>query len=314
MKRVSHLIFFLSLFLATLTCRGADLPNILVLISDDLGRLDTSVYGSPDARTPTLDLLASQGMTFDNAYVASPSCCPNRASLLTGLMPARHGAHPNHSQMKPGTKEITGVLKAMGYQIASFGKIAHTRRAFEGCDFLYKDPQNMSRDLQALIDSGKLEDKPVCLFVGDRRPHVPWIKDMIYDPEKVTLPLFFVDTKETREHWARYLSDITRHRWHHHHVNTLHPTPALLLQIHKGPLPGQQVNRCRIAAGIHAVTDFWIDCFGPLGQLLIEEGRKLSQNSGAAEINFKGVPSFGAGRIGYLGGLEPLTVYQRKRG
>ncbi|MEC8865279.1 MAG: sulfatase-like hydrolase/transferase [Verrucomicrobiota bacterium] len=59
-------------------------PNIVVFISDDLGRLDTSIHGSKDVRTPTMDLLAAGGMTFDDAYVASPSCCPSRFSLLTG--------------------------------------------------------------------------------------------------------------------------------------------------------------------------------------------------------------------------------------
>ncbi|MDA0349170.1 MAG: sulfatase [Verrucomicrobia bacterium] len=206
---MKKLPLILTLFLVPIIIQAADLPNIVVLISDDLGRLDTSVYGSPDARTPTLQSLAEQGMTFDNAYVASPSCCPNRASLLTGLMPARHGAHPNHSQMKPGTPELTGILKGLSYQIASFGKVQHGSRPFTGCDFHYKDPQNMSRDLQALIDSGKLEDAPICLFVGDRRPHVPWIKEMIYNPDEITLPSTFIDTRETREHWARYLSDIT---------------------------------------------------------------------------------------------------------
>jgi len=79
---------------------AARLPNIVVFISDDLGRLDTSIHGSKDVRTPTMDWLAAAGMIFDNAYVVSPSCCPDRFSLLTGLMPARHGAHPNHSQVR----------------------------------------------------------------------------------------------------------------------------------------------------------------------------------------------------------------------
>ena len=42
-------------------------PNLVVFISDDLGRLDTSIHGSKDVRTPTMDLLAAGGMTFDDA-------------------------------------------------------------------------------------------------------------------------------------------------------------------------------------------------------------------------------------------------------
>ncbi|NQY65371.1 MAG: sulfatase-like hydrolase/transferase [Alteromonadaceae bacterium] len=84
------------LFLVTTPIMAAQLPNIVVFISDDLGRLDTSIHGSKDVRTPSMDRLAAAGMTFDNAYVASPCCGPSRFSLLTGLMPARHGAHANH--------------------------------------------------------------------------------------------------------------------------------------------------------------------------------------------------------------------------
>ncbi|HAW97014.1 MAG TPA: hypothetical protein DCX67_00620, partial [Opitutae bacterium] len=63
-------LFLLSLLLAA-TCLGAvEKPNLVVFISDDLGRLDTSIHGSKDVRTPTMDLFAAKGMTFDNAYVA----------------------------------------------------------------------------------------------------------------------------------------------------------------------------------------------------------------------------------------------------
>ena len=190
------------------TAKGTELPNLVVFISDDLGRLETSVYGSKEVKTPTMDRLAAAGMTFDNAYVASPSCCPNRFSLLTGLMPARHGAHPNHSQVKQGTRFLVPRLKRMGYHVASFGKVAHGRRRFEGCDFNSPQPRNMSNDVRAYFTRNRIE-KPVCLLVGDRRPHVPWIKESKYDPESVTLPSHFVDTPQTREHWARYLTDIT---------------------------------------------------------------------------------------------------------
>ena len=186
---------------------AATLPNIVVFISDDLGRLDTSIHGSKDVRTPTMDRLAAAGMTFDNAYVASPACCPSRFSFLTGLMPARHGAHPNHSQVKPGTKFLPPILKAMGYHIASFGKVAHGNKDFAGLDFNSPQKTGMSKEVVKHFDATQI-DGPICLLVGDRRPHVVWTKEMKYDPKNVTLPPFFIDTKETREHWARYLTDI----------------------------------------------------------------------------------------------------------
>lgn len=154
-----------------------------------------------------MDRLAAAGMTFDNAYVASPACCPNRFSFLTGLMPARHGAHPNHSQVKPGTKFLPPILKAMGYHIASFGKVAHGNKDFAGLDFNSRRRTDMSKEVVKHFDATQI-DGPICLLVGDRRPHVPWTEKMKYDPKNVTLPLFFIDTRETREHWARYLTDI----------------------------------------------------------------------------------------------------------
>ena len=185
-----------------------ELPNLVVFLSDDMGRVDSSVYGSPDARTPTMEKLASNGMTFDQAYVASPSCCPNRFSLLTGLMPARHGAHANHSEVYPGTKFLFPILDELGYTVASFGKVAHGTREFDGLDFHSRSPRNMSVAVREWLASVQLEE-PVCLLVGDRRPHVAWSKESIYDPAEVHLPDYLVDTPETRSHWARYLTDIT---------------------------------------------------------------------------------------------------------
>ena len=203
-------VLWLSLLFLAIGTRADDssLPNIVVLISDDLGRLDTSVYGSKDAKTPTMERIARAGMTFNNAYVASPSCCPNRFSLLTGLMPARHGAHPNHSQPKPGTKFLVPLLKQMGYHVATFGKVAHGRNKFPGADFISPSPREMSKNVLKYFDDKK-HDQPVCMFVGDRRPHVAWSKQSTYDSKKITLPSYFIDTPETREHWARYLTDIT---------------------------------------------------------------------------------------------------------
>src|SRR5688572_17791689 len=66
-------------------------PNILVIIEDDLGRAEYSAYGTKDIRTPGIDRLVREGMTFDNFYANSCVCSPTRAALLSGCHPDRVG-------------------------------------------------------------------------------------------------------------------------------------------------------------------------------------------------------------------------------
>ena len=66
-------------------------PNVLFVLADDLGYRDTSLYGSRFYETPNIDALSERGMTFTNAYAANPLCSPTRASIMTGLWPARVG-------------------------------------------------------------------------------------------------------------------------------------------------------------------------------------------------------------------------------
>jgi len=66
-------------------------PNIIFILADDLGWRDTSLYGSSFCQTPNIDSLARRGMMFTNAYAANPLCSPTRASIMTGLYPARIG-------------------------------------------------------------------------------------------------------------------------------------------------------------------------------------------------------------------------------
>lgn len=70
------------------TCKK---PNIVFILVDDFGWMDTSVYGSKYYETPNIDKLASQGMLFTDAYAACAVCSPTRASIQTGRYPARLG-------------------------------------------------------------------------------------------------------------------------------------------------------------------------------------------------------------------------------
>ena len=66
-------------------------PNILVIIVDDLGKTDISLYGTGKVETPNIDMLGASGVIFDQAYVTSSVCSPSRAAILTGRYPQRFG-------------------------------------------------------------------------------------------------------------------------------------------------------------------------------------------------------------------------------
>ncbi len=183
-------------------------PHIVVFLTDDLGGDDTSVYGSNDVATPTLERLAAMGMTFSSAFVASPACAPSRAALLTGLMPARNGAEANHTYPARTVPYLTTTMKDLGYEIAAFGKVAHGNDKPEYEFDYHSQPRVGLAGNVAKYFEQRLSDSPLLLLVGDRRPHVPWTEQSIYRPDGITLPPYFIDTIETRQHRARYLSDI----------------------------------------------------------------------------------------------------------
>lgn len=137
------------------------MPNIILIIADDLGKRDISFYGGEHINTPNIDNLAAFGVAFRRAYVASPVCSPSRAAILTGRYPQRFGfqhqmhdrylknrleflafnyfvkSHPWHpisvdkapsreaimkQGLPPSEITIAEILKARGYATGLFGK------------------------------------------------------------------------------------------------------------------------------------------------------------------------------------------------
>ncbi|MCX7423543.1 MAG: sulfatase-like hydrolase/transferase [Planctomycetia bacterium] len=105
-------------------------PNIIVILADDLGRGDYSAFGTNDIRTPSIDRLCREGMTFNNFYASSCVCSPTRAALLTGYYPDRVGVPgvirhtPDNSwgYLSPKATLLPQVLKTAGYHSAIVGK------------------------------------------------------------------------------------------------------------------------------------------------------------------------------------------------
>src|SRR5262245_37991240 len=77
-------------------------PNVVMIVSDDQGWGDYSFMGHPHIRTPHIDLLASQSLTFRRGYVPSSLCRPSLASMITGLYPHQHRITSNDPPLPQG--------------------------------------------------------------------------------------------------------------------------------------------------------------------------------------------------------------------
>jgi N-sulfoglucosamine sulfohydrolase len=188
--------------------KAAPRPNMVIFLCDDHGYLDSEVYGAKDVRTPNMLRVAKAGVTFTHCFVASPSCAPSRAAMLTGLMPARNGAEANHSKPRAEIKKLPAYLQDLGYEVAAFGKVAHYNH---DRDYGF-DHYDKSHALEVVRDflEKRNKAKPLCLFVGAHAPHVPWTTNVTYAADAVRVPAPHVDTPATRRFRAAYYTDVTK--------------------------------------------------------------------------------------------------------
>jgi arylsulfatase A-like enzyme len=190
-------------------------PDIVIFLTDDQSQLDAAPYGS-GLRTPNMQRIADNGLTFTRAFVASPSCAPSRAALLTGLMPARNGAEPNHAKPRPEIKKWPAYFQDLGYEVVAFGKVSHYKHTADyGFDHFehdtFHDPKGVPAAVDFLKRRRRAEGKPLCIFVGSNWPHVPWPEDTTsYDPAALTLPAGSIGTRATRRWRARYAAAVTK--------------------------------------------------------------------------------------------------------
>lgn len=106
------------------TNASAEQPNIVVVLVDDLRWDEFGLAGHPYAETPNIDRLATEGAMFTNAFHAVPLCSPNRASLLTGQYPSRHGIIDNVARNLASHQLQTfpQALQTAGYETGFLGK------------------------------------------------------------------------------------------------------------------------------------------------------------------------------------------------
>ena len=120
-------VLFWILFCSVVGQAEERLPNVVVLLSDDLGWQDIGCYGGPVV-TPTLDRLASEGTRFTHFYSGAAVCSPSRAVLLTGRTNLRASIYSwindftQRSHLPVFETTLAEVLKSNGFETAHFGK------------------------------------------------------------------------------------------------------------------------------------------------------------------------------------------------
>ncbi len=191
------------------------LPNILIFIGDDMNWNDCEPYGSKIVKTPNIQKMACEGMSFDNMFTSTAMCAPTRQQLMTGLFPIRSGAYPNHSEVYDGVKSFAHYFGELGYEVALIGKQHYGPADSFPINYLGGVQHDTGVDGDD-IDLGKIEpivsgNKPFFLVIAQNQPHSPWNrgKSNQYKPEELTIPDYIVDSPMTRSHLSSYYSEIT---------------------------------------------------------------------------------------------------------
>jgi arylsulfatase A-like enzyme len=204
-------------------------PNFLFFIADQQRADHLGCYGSRIARTPAIDSLAAKGWTADRFYTATPICMPNRASLMTGRLPSRHGVRHNGIELSLDETTFVDQLRLAGYATAHVGK-SHLQNIEiigpgypkEGEARLQREARREGAGRHGQEIWKRWEDDPDCD-----------IETPFYGFENVDLVIHHADT--AYGHWRRWIRKQTK------------DADELIGPENAAPAPEIELTRCRQA-------------------------------------------------------------------
>lgn len=133
---------YFHLLLVFTTLSWGDVPNVLLIMVDDL-KPALGCYGDVCAKTPNLDKLASRGLRFDRAYCNQAVCAPSRFSLMLGSRSSSTGLYGLQSQLRekwPQAVTMPQFFSQHGYRAYSLGKVFHVGHGNEGDAESFNEP------------------------------------------------------------------------------------------------------------------------------------------------------------------------------
>jgi arylsulfatase A-like enzyme len=219
LKFYKYFFIIISVFILLTSCnaedKNEDHPNILLLIADDWSWPHAGIYPESDdvVKTPAFDALAGEGVLFNNAFVAAPSCSPSRAAILTGQFPHRleeaaslYGSFPSKFPV------YTQLLEKAGYFVGMTGK-GWAPGNFEVSGWEHNPAGKRYKNFESFLTEVP-ENSPFCFWFGSTDPHRPYKKnsgtESGMDISKVKIPDYFPDDTLVRKDILDYYYEVER--------------------------------------------------------------------------------------------------------
>lgn len=191
-------------------------PNIVVIIADDLLSSELSCYGGQNLDTKNIDQLAKEGVRFTQNYASMSMSVPIRASMYTGLYPAKNGSYRNHKNTFEGTKTVVEYMNEEGYRVGRTGKnhpntpSVYKFEEIPGFTVNCLASKANTFSVDGIKEFISRNDDPFLLYVCSIHPHVPWDSGdpSEFNADDVILPEFCVKSPQMRNRYRSYLAEI----------------------------------------------------------------------------------------------------------
>ncbi|MDF1811980.1 MAG: sulfatase [Verrucomicrobiales bacterium] len=220
MKLPKTLLSFFAVFCSFLTAEDQKRPNIIFIMSDDHTAQAVGAYATllKDLDpTPTIDTLAAEGITFDNAFCTNSICTPSRACIITGQYPHNNGVFDLGGNITPENQALPILMRKGGYQTAIVGKW-HLKEEPNFDYYKVLPGQGKYFNTEFRIQGEKAWPKNVVIHEGQHSSDaitdstLHWLKEQ-RDPDK---PFFLChqykaphDYFENADRYQSYLKDVT---------------------------------------------------------------------------------------------------------
>lgn len=201
--------------------------NFLILTADDMNWDSVGCYGCPlEGVTPTIDQLASDGIRFEHAHVASTACYPSRSAISTGRRGHRSGGEGFFYLRYPDVPTVQQLLNNEGYRVGILGKITHSTpykdTPWDIAEEMGRVTEDFAKESAAFIDDSIKEGKPFYLIVNSHDPHRPYFNidkagsgdpaepSHVFQPDEIPIHPTIPDHPTVRHEQACYFTSVRR--------------------------------------------------------------------------------------------------------